>query len=186
MTKEVRVLFLCILTLLVYATNVFLTHGAFIFPFPLNDILMLIVAIQFSYWHFKQRIPVLYILGIAFFSLLGNEVYWSFFLEDQKMYTFSESPITDVFKLFSAVCLVGFGYYTLRAQKNQIAQLLSLIFIICYIGSITFLPPVVGLFALLSIGISVLLHPVHKPFHLFWILLLLLESTKYLTIVINN
>ena len=44
MTKEVRVLFLTVLTLVFYAVSIFLSQGAFIFPFPLNELILLVVS----------------------------------------------------------------------------------------------------------------------------------------------
>ncbi|MEJ6617483.1 MAG: hypothetical protein QNL61_11305 [Crocinitomicaceae bacterium] len=186
MTKEVRVLFLTALTLAVYAVSIYLNQGALIFPFPLNELILLVVAIQFAFWHHKNRIPILYILGISLFGFLGNEVYWSFILVDQKMYTFSALPITDIFKLLSALCIVGFCVYTLLAQKNLMARFCSIIFIVMYISSITYLPSYFSFYGLILMTVGLFIQSVHRPFHLFWMLLLLLESTKYLTLLLNN
>lgn len=186
MTKEVRSLFLATLTLTVYAFSIYLSQGAFIFPFPLNEFILLIIAIQFAFWNRKHTLPILYVLGISVFAFLGNEVYWSFILEDQKMYQFSSLPITDIFNLLSALCIIGFGFYTFLAQKKSISRLCSIFFIILYISSITYLPPIYMFYGFISMAVGVLIQPVHKPFHLFWILLLILETTKFLTIVLNN
>lgn len=186
MTKEVRVLFLTFLTLVFYAASIFFSQGAFIFPFPLNELILLVVSIQFSIWHYKKRIPTLYILGISLFAFLGNEVYWSFILDDQKMYSFSSLPITDIFKLLSAICIIGFGVYNLLGQKKIFARICSIIFVAFFIASITYLPSYFLFYGLIVMGLGLLIQPVHKPFHLIWVLLLLLESTKYLTLVINN
>lgn len=186
MTKEVRLLFLATLTLTFYAISIYLTQGSIIFPFPLNGIILLIISIQFAYWHWRNKIPALFILGISIFGFLGSEVYWSFILEDQKMYQFSSLPVTDIFNLLSALCIIGFGVYTFLAQKKTISRLCSIFFIILYISSITYLPPIYMFYGFIFMAISILIHPVHKPFHLFWILLLILETTKFLTIVLNN
>ena len=186
MTKEVRIIFLTALTLFVYAISIFVNQGAFIFPFPLNELILLIVAVQFSIWHYKKRIPTLYIIGISLFAFLGNEVYWSFVLEDQTMYTFSSLPITDIFKLLSAICLLGFSIYSLLAQKKILARIFTVLFIVLYLASLTYFPSYYFFFALIFMTCGLLIQPVNKPFNLFWMLLLLLESTKYLTLVINN
>jgi hypothetical protein len=186
MTKEVRLLFLATLTLTFYAISIYLTQGSIIFPFPLNGIILLIISIQFAYWHWRNKIPALFILGISIFGFLGSEVYWSFILEDQKMYQFSSLPVTDIFNLLSALCVVGFAIYTLLAQKNNFAKFCSILFVILYISSITYLPSVFLFYGLISMTISVLIQAVYKPFHLFWILLLILESTKFLSIALNN
>ena len=186
MTKEVRVLFLTVLTLVFYAVSIFLSQGAFIFPFPLNELILLVVSIQFSIWHYKKRIPVLYILGISLFAFLGNEVYWSFILDDQKMYSFSALPITDIFKLLNAICIIGFGVSYLLAQKKILARICSFLFIVFFIASITYLPSHFLFYGLIFMTLGIIIQPVYKPFHLFWVLLLLLELTKYLTLVINN
>ena len=186
MTKEVRLLFLATLTLAFYGVSIYLSQGAIIFPFPLNELILLIISIQFAIWHRKNKIPTLFILGISLFGFLGNEVYWSFILEDQKMYQFSSLPITDIFNLLAALCIIGFGIYTLLAQNRNIAKLCSILFIILFISSITYLPSIFLFYSLLSMGVGLIIQPVHKPFHLFWILLLILETTKFLTIILNN
>jgi len=186
MTKEVRVLFLTALTLSAYAISIYVNQGALIFPFPLNELILLIVSIQFSIWNYKKRTPTLFILGVAFFAFLGNEIYWSFILEDKAMYSFSSLPLTDIFKLLSAICLLGFSIHTMLAQKKILYQIFSVLFIVLYLGSLTYFPSYYFFFALIFMSCGLLFQPVNKPFHLFWILLLLLESTKYLTLIINN
>jgi hypothetical protein len=186
MTKEVRLLFLTALTLVFYAASIYFSQGALIFPFPLNELILLIVSIQISIWHYKKRIPTLYILGISLFAFLGNEVYWSFIIDDEKMYSFSSLPITDIFKLLSAICIVGFSLFFVLAQKKILSRICSIIFIVFFIASITYLPSYLLFYGLVFMVLGTLIQPVHKPFHLIWILLLLLESTKYLTLVINN
>ncbi|MGY8927367.1 MAG: hypothetical protein ACKVJC_08740, partial [Flavobacteriales bacterium] len=51
MQKENKLIFLIALTLTVYATSIYLQQGAFIFPFPLNPILLLLVTARFFFWH---------------------------------------------------------------------------------------------------------------------------------------
>lgn len=186
MTKEIRVLFLTALTLIFYAASIYLSQGAFIFPFPLNELIFLVVCVQFSIWHYKKRIPTFYILGISIFAFLGNEVYWSFILDDQNMYSFSSLPITDIFKLLSAMCIIGFGVYYFLSQKKIAAKISTLLFIALYIGSITYTPSYPMFYGLIFMVLGILFEPTYKPFHLIWILLLLLESSKYLTLVLNN
>lgn len=186
MTKEVRILFLTALTLFVYAISIYFNQGALIFPFPLNELIVLIVAIQFSIWHHKKRIPTVFILGISLFGFLGNEVYWSFVINDLNMYTFSALPVTDIFKLLSAICIVGFGMHTMLAQKKILARILSALFIALYIASLTYFPSYYFFFGLVFMTLGLIIQPIIPPFHLFWMLLLLLESTKYLTLIINN
>ena len=142
MTKEVRVLFLTALTLSVYAVSIYLNQGALIFPFPLNELILLVVAIQFAFWHHNKRIPTLYILG--------------------------------------------FGVYSLLAQKNLMARFCSILFIVMYISSVTYLPSDFSFYGLIIMTVGLFIQSVHRPFHLFWMLLLLLESAKYLTVLLNN
>ena len=53
MTKEVRLLFLTSLTLLIYALSIFFDENILLFPFPLNQLIILIVAAQYTFWNFK-------------------------------------------------------------------------------------------------------------------------------------
>ncbi len=186
MTKETRLIFLSVLTVLFYALSIYLSQGAFIFPFPLNEAILFIIALQFGYWNRKKIKLSLLIIAVGLFSFLGNEVYWSFVLSDQQMYQFSESIATDIFKLIAAFALLVFGFLTLTTQTKKIAQLCTLIFILVFMGSISYLSPSYLFYGLCFMATSVIISPVLKPFHLIWILLFFLESTKFLTIVINN
>ena len=186
MTKETRLIFLSVLTVVFYAISIYLSQGAFIFPFPLNEAILFIVALQFGYWNRKKTKLSLLIIAIGLFSFLGNEVYWSFVLSDQQMHQFSESIATDIFKLIAAFALLVFGFLTLTAQTKKIAQLCTLIFILIFMGSISYLSPTYLFYGLCFITTGIIINPVLKPFHLIWILLLILETSKYITILINN
>jgi hypothetical protein len=185
MTKEIRLIFLAALTLVFYALSIYLSEGALIFPFPLNEAILFIVALQFAYWNRKNAKLSLLIVVIGLFSFLGNEVYWSFILGDQQMHQFSESIATDIFQLIAAFSLLVFAFLTLKEQKNKIAQLFTVIFILIFMGSISYLSPSFVFLGLCFMATSIIINPVLKPFHLIWIALLILESTKFLTLLIN-
>jgi len=186
MTKEARLIFLTALTIVFYALSIYLSQGAFIFPFPLNEAILLIVAVQFSYWHRAKSFLSLLILSIGLFSFLGNEIYWSFVLSDIQMHQFSEGIYTDVFKLLAALSILILAFLTLKTQKKIIAQFCTLLFIAGFIGSISFLSPIYAFFGLCFMVTGIIISSVLKPFHLIWFLLLILEASKYVTLLINN
>lgn len=186
MTKEARLIFITALTVIFYALSIYLTQGAFIFPFPLNEAILLIVVLQYSYWHRAKRMLSLLILSIGVFSFLSNEVYWSFVLNDTQMHQFSNALYTDVFALLAALSILVFALLTLKHQKQILAQICTVLFIAGFIGSISFLPPNYTFLSLLMMATGVIINPVLKPFHMIWWLLLILEASKFITLFINN
>ena len=48
---------LVFLTLIVYATSIFVDSGSFLFPYPLNEGIFAVIIIQYCYWELPSRRP---------------------------------------------------------------------------------------------------------------------------------
>ena len=133
MIKEDRLIFIVALTLLVYATSIYLSQGAFIFPFPFNNIILLLVGTQFFFWNKEQGFPALLLLLIGLFATFGTKYYWSTFLSYESMVSLSESLITDVFLLCSYFCILLFAISSSLRQKTWISIGLTALFCALFI-----------------------------------------------------
>ena len=191
MTKEVRLLFIISLTLLIYALCIFFDKDAFLFPFPLNQFIVLIVSAQFTFWNFKKyKLASILMLIIGLFSTLGNEFYWSIFLNPENMTLFSNTIITDFFQLLSGIITIALGILFLSKQNRAINYLLSSFFCFTFISALiistTLFSSLLFSISYLILALSVRIKPVFKPIHTFWILLLTLEASKFISILFNK
>lgn len=191
MTREARLIFITALTLLIYALSIFFDKGALLFPFPLNHAIILIVAGQISYWNFKtHKVASILMLTIGLFGLLGNEFYWAIFLNYESMAWVSEGIITDVFQLLSGITTIILGIYFAIRQKSKLNYLFSALFGLSIIGGLIVSSPLESSILLfvgyLIMVISVRIKPILAPIHIFWILLLVLEASKLISIVTNK
>ena len=104
MYREKRAVSLVILTLFVYASTIFLDYNSFVLPFPIFDFILIILAIQFAVWNFKDLITFrkwyFYVYMVALiFKLLMNPILWGFLLDELEMESFLNKDYLDYFKL---------------------------------------------------------------------------------------
>lgn len=111
MTREARTVFLVVLTLLFYTFYYLFFYQAFIFPFPLNESIVLGVSIQFALWNWKtNRLLVSSSVVYALLSLASTQFFWSFFLKDTTLLTLTESNFLVGINLIAFVPLVVWIY----------------------------------------------------------------------------
>ncbi|MDG1148153.1 MAG: hypothetical protein P8N52_07610 [Crocinitomicaceae bacterium] len=191
MAKEVRLLFLTALTLLIYALSIFFDKGVLLFPFPLNQLILLIVAVQLTRWNFKSyKTASVLILATGLFSTLGNEIYWNTFLDSESMTLFSKTITTDIFQLLSVITTLFLAIYTGYNQNSRLNYILLGLFCCAFSTGIILSSPLLSC-ELLSISylimvISTRISPTLKPIQTFWILLFILEFSKLISILLNN
>ena len=191
MTKEVRLLFLTSLTLLIYALSIFFDKNILLFPFPLNQLIILIVAAQYTFWNFKTyKTASTAMLLIGLFSTLGNEFYWGILLSYENMTLFSKTIITDVFQLLSGITTIALGVYFGEKQHRGLTYVFLGFFCFTFIAGLIESDPLLSSL-LLSISylimvLSIQIRCVFKPVQVFWILLFVLEFSKLLSIQFNN
>jgi len=191
MKKENRLIFITSLTLLSYALIILLDKGVFIFPFPLNEIIILIIALQFSYWNFKKyKVVSLILVLIGLLSSLSNEYYWSILLNFENMNKFSNTIIIDMFLLLKSISIIMLGIIFGKKQKNYMNYILLILFCFTFIIGIIIsdylYSSILICFSYIIMIFSIKIKSVFKPVNVFWILLLILESTKLLSICMNK
>lgn len=187
MTSEVRTIFLGILTLVVYAFSIFISEGAIIFPFPLNEFIFLAISIQFLYsnWsgnRFAGFLPI--VAGICW--VFSTQFFWSFFHTQEEMLEFMDDLTTDYFLItFYALILIG-GITTMIKQNKGIALLLSGAFAIAFVSGVILNESLLLLIAYGSMIASTQITKVYAPYHLLWVLLFVLKLTEWLTFFLNS
>lgn len=187
MTREARVLFVSILTLVVYAVSIFISQGSFIFPFPLNEFIFLGISAQFFWWNRrgnKWAGSIAIVAGIC--AVLSTQFFWTFLYSTESMEFLMDSLITDY-------CLIGFyvfvligGIATMIRQKKGIALLFSALFVLAFISGVFYNHALLLLLAYGFIVASTQLSKVFAPYHLLWILLFILKLTEWLTFFLNS
>lgn len=111
MNREKRTIFLVVLTLLAYGFSIFKDQGSFILPFPIFDFILIIIALQFAFWNWRDILTFrkwyfyFYFLAILF-KLLTNQILWSVILDDKDLAIFSETLVLDSLRLIHVVLLI--------------------------------------------------------------------------------
>jgi len=111
MYREKRTILLVVLTLLAYGFSILMDQGSFILPFPIFDFILVLVAIQFAFWNWRDILTFrkwyfyLYFLAILF-KLLTNQILWSVILDDKDLAIFNETLVLDSLRLIHLILLV--------------------------------------------------------------------------------
>lgn len=179
MTKEEKTITQAILTIFLYASWSFFSVGKGIFPFPLNQIIFLIVAIYFAALHFKKSpYTVTLILITGIFSLLSSLFYWEIALDIEQLTYISENQIPSKFGLAYQLFTTIWIAFTFFQNKSNKIKFLGIIPILLQLTSLYFELPVYGIAALLFLFIYSIFHVKQNPLLYLWILLFILECTK--------
>ena len=138
----------------------------------------------------KHKIVSLLLVTIGLLSSLSNEYYWSIILNFENMVEFSNTIITDVFELLKSISIIILSIIFGRKQKNNLNYILSILFCFTFIIGIIIsdylYSSIIICFSYLIMIFSIKIKSVFKPVNVFWILLLILESTKLLSISISK
>jgi len=189
MIREARLLFLVALTYLVYAASMYFDKGGLIFPFPLNEAVLLVVALQFAYWHRAQQFNAVNLILIGLFGVGMNPSYWEMILSPESMYAFSDNLWMDFFNLLFGVWLIIFGIRTIIKQNSWFSYSLGIVFVGFFVTGIIYYSPLdftpYYLFAYATMVLSSSLRPAYAPLHLYWVLLFMLEGVRALTFWVN-
>jgi hypothetical protein len=128
MIREERTSFLAGLTLFMYALIQWFENGIFLFPFPLNE---LVISIVYCYFLFLNKWKITrfsLFLGLAIlFKLLSQQLFWSFFLSNQSLEILYDGIWTDVSYMLYAFSWFGFSIFYLRSgeRTNSYLSILS-------------------------------------------------------------
>jgi hypothetical protein len=142
MIREERTSFLAGLTLFMYAVIQWFENGVFLFPFPLNE---LIISVVFCYFLFlnKWKInPFIFFLGLAIlFKLISQQLFWSFFLSNQSLELLYDGIWTDLFYLLYAFSWTAFSIFYLRSGEKAISYLSIFFLLVPFLIGVLFNQP---------------------------------------------
>jgi hypothetical protein len=80
MTREERTVLLAMLVPIAFGAIMYVEHGTFIYPFPLNEVVFFIASIAFAIrTQLFYRTKSIFSLGFAFLNLIGTDFFWTFF-----------------------------------------------------------------------------------------------------------
>jgi len=138
MKRELKTIFLVVLTLLMYGFSIFFDKGSFILPFPIFDFIVLVIAIQFAIWNWRDILSFrkwyfyIYFLALTI-KLSTNQILWSVILDDKQLRIFNESMTLDLLKL-SYVFLILFVFFSWSfVEKLKYWWLFALLFSIVHL-----------------------------------------------------
>ncbi|GEM_PF-1714159 len=186
MTRETRLIFLVGLTYMLYAVSMYFDKGAFILPYPMNEAVLFAVSLQFAYKNWHHRTPAIIIVLIGLFGILMNQIYWETILSFESLVTLSKSIWPRVFSLLFLISLLSFGIITVIQQRNWVNFAMFVGFLILLTIGIASPASLYFVAAYGLMTLSTQIKRVHSPLHLFWLLLLILEVSRFITEIVNG
>lgn len=179
MTTEGKIITKAILTVFIYGLTSFFTLGQSIFPFPLNEIIFLIVAVYFATLHLKKNpYTIIVILLSGFLALLSNEFYWEIALNTKQMTYISENKIPIKFGFVYHIFLTVWIALTFFSNESTNVKLLGITPILLQMAGVYFELPIYCELSLAFLFLYSLLYVKQNPLLYLWILLFILECTK--------
>lgn len=147
MYREKRTIWLVILTLFIYASNIYFEFNSFVLPFPIFDFILIIIALQFAFWNRKDLITFrkwyfyIYFITLAF-KLLMNPILWGFFLDEISMEKFLDKNYLEYFKIFYTLLSIAVFICWSVVEKLKLRFLyLGMISIVQLLGLLEFSYP---------------------------------------------
>ena len=171
MIREEKIVSIAILTVLMYALGLFFDAGFFLLPFPLFDLIFLIVFIQFLFWNKRsiQAYVLLYFLA-SIIQVMHNPLVLGMIGSDIDLQKLDESLWIDGLKLVAKLILIFVVLLWKRQRKLQFSFLYVLFFVIitslALIGPFFWLTP----FAPLLLAYAFWKTDKDNPFRYLWIL----------------
>ncbi|MDB0037850.1 hypothetical protein N9F08_00645 [bacterium] len=187
MTREARTLFVGTLTLLVYSISIYVSQGSFIFPFPLNEFIFLAIAVQFFLWNRNgNKLAGILVTLAGVCAVLSTQFFWTFFYGQEGMIHLMEGMTTDYFLIGYYILVLIAGVATLIRQKRGISMLFNSFFVLAFISGIMYNHTLLLVLAYGFMVASTQISKVFASYHLLWILLFILELTKWLSFFLNS
>jgi hypothetical protein len=119
MGREAKIVFLSLLTILLYGLIILLEKAFLVLPFPLFDSIVFIVGIRFLFWakDRKTRIVLGLFLSAILFAIASKPFVLEIFINGQDLEVFIASIWPDVFKLIQLLLLIVFFGALIRPKK---------------------------------------------------------------------
>ena len=119
MIREKKIIVLALLTVFLYGLILFFEKGFFVLPFPLFDLLTLIVGIRFLSWSGKKDLLILGLFVVGLLCSMGSQAFiWSFFMDGKSLEQFQESVWRDVFYLMELLFMLATLLLSLDYKKR--------------------------------------------------------------------
>ena len=108
MGREARIVFLSLLTILLYGFIILIEKGFLVLPFPLFDSIVFIAGIRFIFWaeNRKTRLVLGLFLSALLFKIASKTFVLEIFINGQNLEIFNASIWPDVFKLVHLLLLI--------------------------------------------------------------------------------
>lgn len=179
MRTEERTVTLAILIPLIFGLLIYLETGAFIIPFPLNEVIFAVVAFYFSAKHRKHfMLQSIFASAFAFFNVLTAEYFWSLFLNGEQLYSLFEAGTIDLIRLLANVLLIIWaGIGLVRGDDKIRSSIFLTFFVVLSAGLIFELYPIYILATIVPFAASFKYRDLY-PFHLLWFLFSALSIMK--------
>ncbi len=179
MTREEKSVSQAVLTVFLYGLTSYMTLGESIFPFPLNELIFLIVAIVFVRIHFKENkylTSITLLMGV--FAVLSSQFYWEIVLDSRAMMTLTNGNLLPLFKFIKQLSLLFWIIFTFLREGNRTIKLLGFIPVALVLSAIIWSESILEFVAILLLFCYALFRIKKNQFHYLWVLLFILECTK--------
>lgn len=182
MRSEDRSIFLLVLTLIIYAVSSKINTGAFIFPFPLNELLFLGLTIYFTFLNqFRDKGLVIIVNAVALFGVISGIQNWAFVLSDQSLSKLDSGVLLDLLKIAYGLALLLWFFvstqFEIDVRKISIQLLGVSTIIIGFIFNVQLFILAFALFTIFILMMERQLFGINK----LWIAFTILEFTRFLS-----
>jgi hypothetical protein len=186
MSKEAKTVFLAILTLVIYASTIAIqTGGSFVFPFPLNPFFFAAAAVYIAILNKEQRFLSITLTITALMAALSSPVTWEIVFSIESQETFYQYPWFYWFYFLYTVSIGVWGCFEILKYKKIIAKLAAIVGLSLSVSGLLFGYDIMifsGFGLMMITGFS---FPRFRPYNLLWMLLFVLESTKWINYLLN-
>ncbi len=185
MTRESRVILLAVLTLLAFAVLIYIEKGAFVPPLPLFELTFLIATVQIAWWNKEKVVPAILSVTTGIFLVLSTQLFWTFFFNVEKLTTFLNGPLPQLFRLvFILLTIVG-SIFSAFKQKALVPSILSGLFLLITTVSLFEYHDWMPVLAYALMVVSTKIRSAYQPFDQLWTLLFILEGIKWVTFILH-
>ena len=154
MGREARIVFLSLLTILLYGFIILLEKGFLVLPFPLFDSIVFIAGIRFLFWaeNRKTRLVLGLFISALLYAIASKPFVLEIFINGQDLDIFIASIWPEVFKLVQLLLLIVFFGALIRPKKMMEWLSLCLLLALLIASQI----PIVAFLAFIPFSVLVL------------------------------
>lgn len=132
MIREQKIVSIAILTVLLYAFGLLLDSHFFLLPFPLFDLIFIVVFIQFLIWNRKLLKTYVWIyFSVALIQVMYNPLTLGMTANDLQLEKIDDSLLIDGLKLMSKILLITTVVLWRFQRELQFSILYIVLFALC-------------------------------------------------------